>query len=225
MYYRISILSNALTHLTKTLKEKNKIVQIFAGRSWAPSGHSRRKVSKDLPYLIFKEELIRRVALNKQWRPLSGKGTVKVFMDLKPTLEWLGAQEVPDLPVTSVTFLTEGFEINGTKDKYQVVLKYREASEDYVRRDCYDIMKHHIDALSFKARVLDLSGIFLQTDVNRKTNLLEKVSDDKKKMVELAERFFNEMITIDGQQKKVICLKGYELGTRNALILKEYDRL
>jgi hypothetical protein len=44
-------------------------------------------------------------------------------------------------------------------------------------------------------------------------------------MIELAQRLFNTFVKINGEQKKIVCLRGYVLGQKDVLVMTEYQKI
>jgi len=208
MIYRISLLSNAFTHVVKTLIHKDKITYIDAYRQWCPS--KKRSKLKGIPQFgYYEEKFMKRVMISKRHSSTA--------LPLRPVIDWLVTLEVPDIPVIDV-----GFEVNnmfGDGRAMYVKMIHRPAKEEYLKRDVSYVMRHHINNLGFKAETLEVVGIYDVKDF--KTNILDSMMEDKQKMVDVAKFIFNKKI--DGHT--IRCIRGYEVGEKRALILKEYEQI
>jgi hypothetical protein len=218
MIYRLSLLSNAFTHVVKAMNDNSKVVEIYAKRSWVPNKVKTTK-EKELPYVRYEIMTMHTVRLAR-----AGKiKKAETFVDMKKTVAWLGKQEIPDLPVQQLGFRV--MDLIEERQDYLVIMQHMSAMESYIRRDCMELMKEQIDNLGFKCEVLTLIGIYKVEDVHRKKNLLGEINDDKKTMIDIANALFKENIKVENESRKIRCLRGYDMTSKDVLILKEYNKV
>jgi hypothetical protein len=224
-FYKLSILSSALSHLIQIVKNPENIYGITCKRNWSIEEKSR-KVHKDVPFLYNKIKTIKYVKLDKR--------SLQPF-EYKKVLRALVEEDVGDMVVTYFCLLVrngilkEIFEklINEEVVDDRFVLYFvrdmKAGKEDRTRRQIASNMEIQIKNYDFKVASLDLVGIYAYQDYvkDRQFNILEQLKNNDKVLREIADVYFKEFIKIQGVQKRIRAIKYYEIGKRNMPILKE----
>lgn len=228
-FYKLSIYSNAFSHLMKVLKT-NQIAEIYARREWITEG-GQKKIHPNIPFLFKREKREKRIGIVKQTK-------LEEPFPKKEVIKWLVEEDVGDLAVLSFSIILRSDILKELLERKigkeiidnRFILRFKanhEKNLEKLRREVAKIMKKQIDNFGFKIATLDLEEIYYLEDYKKERNfpLIEEVQKNKNLLKNLADEFLKEFIKIDGTQRRIRGIKFYDYDQRNILVLKEMETI
>jgi hypothetical protein len=224
-FYKLSILSSALSHLIQIVENPERINEISCKRFWSIEEKSK-KISKDIPYLSNKIKTLKFVKLHK---------SSSSPFEYKKILKALVEEDVGDMVVESFSIVVRDGIIKEILEKMinkkivddRFVLHFVRntdaGKEDKTRQQITTNMEIQIKNYDFKVASLDLVGVYAYQDYvkDKQLNILEELKKNDKLLREIADQYLREFIKIQGVQKRIRAIKYYEIGAKNMPILKE----